>query len=115
MNCSHDVHPPLKMDRGLLELFARFNLENFSQRIAWELGIEVPNDFIDVEEKELLELSETLGLKPVPRNRLLKLYQSVLQECDIRRGKMVDNPRLPVRYDPFRVSGDQVLQLIELI
>ena len=67
------------IDKGLMDLFTRFNLESKSVLIADALGVEVPADFKDVMREQIFGVSKIIGLKPVHETRLLRLHQFVLE------------------------------------
>lgn len=71
------VSRPPAINKNLLELFELFNLEDFAARIAGALGVKVPTDFCDVDEAQMRETSENLGLKPVQHNRMMELWRTV--------------------------------------
>ena len=74
---AHSVSTPPAINKNLLELFELFNLEDYAARIAGALGVKVPTDFCDVDEAQMRETSENLGLKPVQHNRMMELWRTV--------------------------------------
>ncbi len=75
--CPQDAKA-LKMDSDLHALFVRFKLESVSTMVADALGVEVTSDFFDLEERQILQTSRDLNLKPVNETRLIRMYQSVV-------------------------------------
>ena len=101
------VSAPCTIDKELFDLFAQFKLESKSAAIAEALGVEVPDDFRDVEAKQILEISKNIGLKPVQETRLLKLRQFVIEGHNpaFHLGEDALTPRLS-QSDPL-VSSQQ--------
>jgi hypothetical protein len=82
-----------KMDRDLHDLFVRFKLESVSTMVADALGVEVTSDFFDLEEKQILQTSKELSLKPVNETRLIRMYQFVV--AGLGRNKLLDGAPSP--------------------
>ena len=83
-----------KMDRDLHALFVRFKLESVSTVVADALGVEVTSDFFDLEERQIVQTSRDLSLKPVIETRLIRMYQSVFAGLE---NKLLNHSQSPVQ------------------